>query len=526
MAFRLTIPGPTNVEVDLGLGKTVIFVGANGAGKTRLAFLLEINNGDQAHRIAAHRALALQPAVSKTTEEEARRRLSGGSGSDRPHNRWANRGATHLLNDFDALIQVLFADQTNVLFRNDRAFRSGTVSGIEAPKFLVLEEIWERLLPQRRLVLSGDDIRVSTIGETASYSASELSDGERAVFYLIGQVLVAKPNSLLIVDEPELHVHRSILAKLWDELQGARPDCSFVLITHDLDFAASRSAEKFVIRDYSPVTHWTVERVPEDTGFSEEITTLILGSRRPILFVEGENSSLDMAVYRACYPGWTVIHRGGCEAVIHSVRTMRRNDALTRVACRGIVDADDRTVEEEARLRDFQVAVLPVSEIENLVLLPTVSRAIAEHEGLVGSELQARLQALEEAIFQLASSPEAINSSVLEACRRRVDRALKLVDLSDAATPADLARVYAQQTAGLDIAALAAETEAKLRRCIADRDLPRLLTMFAHKGMLVKAASCLKNTSRIAFEEWLARVLRGDLAPAVKAAIQEALPAV
>lgn len=35
---------------------------------------------------------------------------------------------------------------------------------------------------------------------------------------------------------------------------------------------------------------------------SEEIVTLILGSRRPILFVEGQENSLDQAVYRACYP--------------------------------------------------------------------------------------------------------------------------------------------------------------------------------------------------------------------------------
>jgi len=124
-----------------------------------------------------------------------------------------------------------------------------------------------------------------------------MSDGERAIFYMIGQTLAAADSSLLVFDEPELHVHPSIMAKLWDELEAARQDCAFVFITHDLEFAASRVAQKYVIRDYEPSPRWTIEAVPENTGFDEEITTLILGSRRPILFVEGGENSLDLAIY-------------------------------------------------------------------------------------------------------------------------------------------------------------------------------------------------------------------------------------
>ena len=105
---------------------------------------------------------------------------------------------------------------------------------------------------------------------------------------MIGQALTAAADSLLIVDEPELHVHRSIMSKLWDELEARRADCAFVFITHDLEFAAARVAQKFVIRDYLPTPLWTIEAIPKDAGFSEETATLILGSRWPILFVEGE----------------------------------------------------------------------------------------------------------------------------------------------------------------------------------------------------------------------------------------------
>jgi hypothetical protein len=152
-------------------------------------------------------------------------------------------------------------------------------------------------------------------------------------------------------------------------------------------------AQKFVIRDYDPAPRWNIELVPENTGFDEELTTLILGSRRPILFVEGDENSLDLAIYRCCFPNWTVIPRGSCEAVIHSVATMRRNQELTRVTCSGIVDADDYEANDVAYLSRLGIVVLPVSEIENIILLPTVSRAIAESEGYERAELESRLNA-------------------------------------------------------------------------------------------------------------------------------------
>ena len=67
-------------------------------------------------------------------------------------------------------------------------------------KFEILIDIWERLLPHRQLHISGDDIQVSVTSESEEeyYSGSEMSDGERAVFYMLGQTLVAAENSLII----------------------------------------------------------------------------------------------------------------------------------------------------------------------------------------------------------------------------------------------------------------------------------------------------------------------------------------
>jgi hypothetical protein len=236
-------------------------------------------------------------------------------------------------------------------------------------------------LPHRILHISGDDILVSIPEHVDTYKASEMSDGERAIFYMIGQALVAAENTVVIVDEPELHVHRSIMSKLWDEIEAARPDCGFVFITHDLEFAAVRAVQKFVIKDYLPAPSWSIEPVPENTGFSEELTTLILGSRKPVLFVEGTHNSLDLPIFRACFPAWTIVPCSSCTNVIHSVVTMRKNKNLTRITRSGIVNGDDYGDEDRQYFKSLGVMVLPVSEIENLLLLPNVSRVIAETEG-------------------------------------------------------------------------------------------------------------------------------------------------
>ncbi len=529
--FQFSIPSPTGtLPVSMSAGSSAMFVGANGGGKTRLAVLIEKEVGEQSHRISAHRALILNPAVAKISERQALAGLRTGFQHEeaqvahRSGHRWQGREATNLLNDFDYLLQALFAEQTNQTLVTHTRNRAGDHTKAPPTNFEKLTDIWHRLLPHRRLHISGDDIQVSIPETTAKYTASEMSDGERAIFYMIGQALTARANSLLIVDEPELHVHRSIMARLWDEIEAARQDCAFVYITHDLEFAAARTAQKFVINAYVPTPQWTIKNVPQNTGFSEELTTLILGSRRPVLFVEGSDTSLDLAFYRACYPTFTVIPRGSCEEVLHSVVTMRRNKDLTRITCAGIVDADDYQASEAQALTARGIAVLPVSEIENIILLPSVSRAILEHEGFSGAALQSRMDELARKIFDTLAIPAAVEDVVIRYCKRRIDRALKRIDLSKASNEQDLASEYAKEVSAINIQQIAQTRRTRIQEVVKATDLTALLGLFDHKGVIAVAASSLKNTSKDAFESWLARVLGNEKAPNIVAAVRATLP--
>lgn len=531
MEFSIDVPLQSGEErIKIAVGSSLVFVGANGSGKTRLATFIENTLKLNAHRISAHRALTLNPAVPKISENRALGGLRTGRANDkvevayRDTQRWGSKGSVHLLNDFDFVVQALFAEQANKSLETHKKVRGGNNGPAEPTKFEVLTDVWERLLPHRKLYISGDDISVAVTGQADRYSGSEMSDGERAVFYILGQVLVAAHTSLIIFDEPELHVHRSIMAKLWDEIESIRTDCAFVFITHDLEFASSRVAKKYVLREYNAKPYWNLERLPVDTGFDEELTTLVLGSRKPILFVEGTGASLDLAIYRSCFPEWTVVPKGSCEDVIHSVVTMRSNASFTRVTCSGIVDSDDYHQTDKDYLLALGIATLPVSEVENIFLLPSVARVIASNEGHSGEELIEKIDALENAVFESIGSESAIEKVVVRHCKRRIDRALKKIDLGEAATTDELNIQYQEKTSSLDIESISQEAKNRIVLAEDTRDLPLLLASYDNKGLLALAACHLKGCRRSSFESWIVRVLGSESVPSLKDAIQAILP--
>lgn len=211
MVFSFSIPTPSGATTfQVEPGTSLIFVGANGGGKTRLAVKIEQDLGERAHRISAHRTLALNPSVPKISEQLALIGLRfgyAGAGHgivQRPGNRWRNNAAVSMLDDYDFLVQSLFAEQANTSLLTHKNARIGNSQPASATKFEKLVEIWDRILPHRKLEISGDDIKAFAPGSSAKYDAADMSDGERAVFYLIGQTLTAASDSIRQSSEIDL----------------------------------------------------------------------------------------------------------------------------------------------------------------------------------------------------------------------------------------------------------------------------------------------------------------------------------
>ncbi len=77
------------------------------------------------------------------------------------------------------------------------------------------------MITHRRLQISAGKIEVESVdGNSDKYNGNAMSDGERAIFHYIAEVVSAKDNSLIIIDEPENHLHNSILERLWNEIEA------------------------------------------------------------------------------------------------------------------------------------------------------------------------------------------------------------------------------------------------------------------------------------------------------------------
>lgn len=237
------------------------------------------------------------------------------------------------------------------------------------------------MFPHNRLVRKSGFIELaSTSRDSNSYTAGRMSDGEKIVFYLIGAVLCANPGELLIIEEPEILLHNSIKNLLWDEIEALRPDCTYVYLTHDIDFTTSRPEGKRIwIRDYNADAHvWDYQLIESNDSLPEEVYIDILGSRKPILFIEGTDSnSIDNRLYPLIFPDFMVKPMGGCQKVIETTKAFRQLQDFHTLESMGIVDRDRRTQGEIDYLRDQHIFVPDVAEVENLLMLEPVIKTVA-----------------------------------------------------------------------------------------------------------------------------------------------------
>ena len=210
-----------------------------------------------------------------------------------------------------------------------------------------------------------------------------MSDGERVIFYVVGRVMLAKESSLIIVDEPEMHLHKAILNKLWDILEEKRKDCMFIYLTHDIDFASTRIANKRWLKSYSSSTsgifeNWEIESIA-DSEIPEALLMKILGSRKKVLFCEGKQGSLDRQIIELLFPNFTITPLASCKDVINYTKAYNKISNKYAVAY-GIIDRDFRTKEQLDKLAAENIYSYDVAEIENLFLIEDFIKGFAEYK--------------------------------------------------------------------------------------------------------------------------------------------------
>lgn len=370
---------------------TMVVIGANGAGKSRLGHWIEYSqNPDQfVHRLSAQRIVQMDSEVWPMSYEEAEDGLLYGSSSnkrkkkkDPKHGRWGDEPITGMHWDFDSVLGLLYAEeeQRNRCYVKKVKTSKRKIS-LPQSSLDVLKITWEQLFPHRKIDLESNKF-ITTTNDGYEYSASNMSDGERVVFYLLGQCLLVPEKSIIVIDEPEIHIHRSLQTVLWNKIQELREDCCFIYLTHDLDFAAYRETEnKIWLKSYDGES-WDWEKVPPSDIINEEIILEILGSRKPILFVEGEKNSYDHKIYQAIYSNYLVMPRGSCTKVIESTKALKSIPSLHHLKIKGLIDRDYRSDAELNKLQRYGIKTIDVAEIENLLCVEELIYYIAEIQEL------------------------------------------------------------------------------------------------------------------------------------------------
>lgn len=522
--IRMPVSGSSVGSQNLALrDRVLVIIGANGSGKTRLGCKLEKENGRIAHRVSAHRALVFPENVRPMDLDIAERMVLIGrkeGGDDEAwkiNSRWSRSPEVALLNDFDHLVTYMVSESFSVSDKYRVAMKaSGNFEEPPATRLDLVKEVWEEVLPSRQLIINGSRIRVSDRNDGAAYHAKDMSDGERGVFHLIGEAMSVPQNGVFIVDEPELHLHRSIQSRLWDAVETARPDCIFVYITHDLGFAASRrEATKVWLKEFRE-GEWDWEEIPEAEGIPEPLLLEVFGARRPVLFVEGDKGSLDYLLYSKAFPGFEVIPCGSCETVIRATCSFGKLSKLHHSQCHGLIDNDGRPQSDIDLLATLNVSVLPVSLVENLFMTEQVLKFAAQK---LGHNAESTLNDIQNRVFQRL---ERNNTKVISNLTRQgVEVKLRVFgQLGDGKE--QIVTDFEKTCEDINPGRAYDFWETEIKRVLEERDYGAALRLYKIKGLSAEAGAVFSTR----FEELIVRWLRMNTASELIERFKLSLPSI
>lgn len=176
------------------------------------------------------------------------------------------------------------------------------------------DELLQQLFPEYSFTEGTEEmpqnlfVRIPS-GEVIPFT--DMSSGEREVFFILSFFLrhdVA--NAIIVIDEPEMHLHPELARLLVRTMQGIRPSNQIVLATHNAEIIdeAGRDRVTYVARDAasrkSVITAATdeaeaISKLRDLFGYSGYV-----GVARSIVFLEGLESSADRKTFANLFPSY------------------------------------------------------------------------------------------------------------------------------------------------------------------------------------------------------------------------------
>jgi len=403
MQFEIPTTSGKPLQIDLNSGETLYIVGTNGAGKSALLLeLLGQSGGTPTRWLSARRQVHLSSIVGTigfiTADEPNYRQDVPEARQNFFENQFGKEflaaGRWQELEPEDRLTKPLFDLLT---LENRRAYAIADsveretcaavrdeVSKSRSPTSQINEALKEAGL-NISITVEPDWKIMAHNREGATYDLTYASDGERNAVVMAATVLTAPEGALFLIDEPDRHLHPSVVVPLMTAPAELRLDCLFVVSTYDASLPESnRNAGALVVRsctwiDNNP-TAWDLDEIKPGQPLPEEVRSALLGARTQTILVEGTENSLDTRLYSILFPDADVRPSGGYGDVENAVGALRLNSAYTRIEAFGIVDGDGRLEQVGETSVGSGVYVMEPFCVECLYYCEDAIRAVAAHQ--------------------------------------------------------------------------------------------------------------------------------------------------
>lgn len=326
--MNIQLPNRYSNKPPINIDSNAVVIGANGSGKTRFANDIESRYKN---------IIRISPA--------------------------------NFSDNFRHLIQNLIHDE--------KRFRSGKTG---YSYFNALRLIWEKVIKNRSLRIEHKKlINVDTLDKNHIYHINEMGDAEKLLLYVIGTILYSPRHSLILVDEPEMHINKATIIKLWDLLEKNRSDCQFLYLTHNVAFASSRhDFTKIWLKEHNG-NLWNYELLEAEIPLPDKLYFELLRDRKTVLFIEGDSvNSIDFKLLQPVFPDFLIKPLGSCNRVLSTTKTMNEQKVFHDLNSFGLVDRDRRSYSQIEHLQNANIWVTQVAEIENFLLIENIVKTVAK----------------------------------------------------------------------------------------------------------------------------------------------------
>lgn len=468
--------------------KNVVLVGANGSGKSSFASFLKKSSNDNITVIPAQKYLMFNKNLSRLhlsnqkTVEEIHQNDFIKAGRDSEQKEYHVKSYTEdITSIFSKLIATLVNRELHTLVKN----KENDVN--EESLLDSFKSIWKNLNTDITFYTDEQVKTLKPVRNGKEYNLNAMSDGEKAMIYYICHVLLAKENSIIIVDEPETFLNASNFNRLWDTLEEYASHSKFIYITHVVDFVISRSnSDLWWLKEYESSEEWVINKINQGddqvTQFPNGLLTEILGAQKPILFCEGTKEREDYKIYSNLFREQLVVQPvGGHKKVIEYTKAYNDSNIFGDRKAFGIIDYDLMDEYAVSTLKKKNVFTLPFNEIEMLLISQEVMTDVLSY--FHGNSTKEKIENFKSHVIDVMI--ERKKKILQEKAKKSFDGEISSLFAEKNTDPEDIISKAVRKIESLGLKEKVEEFEKQLINTLDTKDYPSLLKYCNLKGEVI-----------------------------------------